>query len=347
METPLPPYTKMLPPAKSRTRMVALTAGAAVAAVILTIGYVWLGGSDFAKQMLRRALDLSVHSTFATSYPRIVIDVAVLFYVLFRIGRRRGTEGVKLHWLENVRDAAVAVSVAFLLTFAYHLSITVPREIRLQAASNPAPEPLDDNHKLTAPPWPKIEPRAPTVTISPSAVTYNTGDVWSQTYTFRIQNDTRTDLYSVTFKLRVDSTKLSLKDFKFDVPKSSWKAIDENDPVSSKFGDILGLDCTDAKGRPVFLRFLLHLNPHESREVTLTYVSTTPDTRIVSSGPGRLPNKISAPNHVRPVSVEARVTHFEIKRIPRFSMGNMRVSPVFLDEKLSCGAMSFIVLKPD
>jgi hypothetical protein len=106
----------------------------------------------FAWQMARRASDLSVHHTFATSYPRIVIDVVAGIYVIWRIVRRRGAEAVKTVWVRTIMDGAVALYCsAWILTFCYHIVVTVPREIEQEASSVPVAMPIDNKHKLSAP----------------------------------------------------------------------------------------------------------------------------------------------------------------------------------------------------
>ena len=113
----------------------------AAGAVCLAAAAVWSAPS-FVGELLHRALDVTVRSTFSTSYAAIVRDIAIAVYVLIRVLRRGGYSEVRKH-LENVKDGAVAVVAAFILTILYHLIITVPQEIKTGVAipkiSFPAP----------------------------------------------------------------------------------------------------------------------------------------------------------------------------------------------------------------
>jgi hypothetical protein len=186
------------------------------------------------------------------------------------------------------------------------------------------------------------------VTIKPSQVTFgvsssSTPTPLSDTYMFRISNNSDDDVYAVSFKLRGHSESLSTENFKFDLPKSSQKPIDENDRNASKFGDIGGMDCTDIHGHPVFFRFILHLAPRESREVTLTHIN--PRRRVQ---PLRgLPEKITLPGTSEKgmIIVSAELSYFTKTPLPRFSSANLSLSQIYVDETLKCGTMSFILLK--
>jgi len=82
----------------------------------------------FAWNLIRSAIDITVHSTFSTTYPAIVRDVAVGIYVALRLLSRGGGIAVLRH-LDNIKDALTAVIMAFALTFLFHLFVTVPRAI--------------------------------------------------------------------------------------------------------------------------------------------------------------------------------------------------------------------------
>jgi hypothetical protein len=102
--------------------IVALVTVCSVIIVLSTSIHLWL-------EIVKNALDLTVHSTFATSYAAIVRDLVVVVYVGLRIFRREGRQGMNL-WIARGKDAALAVVAAFLLTFAYHAAVTVPNSIR-------------------------------------------------------------------------------------------------------------------------------------------------------------------------------------------------------------------------
>ena len=185
----------------------------------------------------------------------------------------------------------------------------------------------------------------PVITIIPKQVVFGEPDsrhnAAYETYTFRITNNTDDDIYQITFKLRVHSETISAEKFKYDVPKSSWKPMAENDPEGSRIGDICGMDCRDAKNRPVFLRFIRRLGPRESREVTLSRLGE--DRQKVIG----LPSTIGVPNTQGPgaVVVTAEVSYFTHDSKPVLSVGNnFRAVPIYVDETLTCGHTNFIVL---
>jgi hypothetical protein len=94
----------------------------------------------FIVELLRRAASISVHSSLSTSYTSIFIDVAVGAYVLLRIGSREGGfKAVLKHWNSNLRDAVIAIDIAWGAVFSYNLGVTVPREIRTQSEGILAP----------------------------------------------------------------------------------------------------------------------------------------------------------------------------------------------------------------
>lgn len=85
-------------------------------------------------EIAQDALDLTVRSTFATSYAAIGRDLIVVLYVGLSILRREGRRGVN-RWISNGKDAAAAVALAFLVTFVYHAFESVPDRIRTFASA--------------------------------------------------------------------------------------------------------------------------------------------------------------------------------------------------------------------
>ena len=105
-----------------------------------TLYLCWLLGFSFAFEIARRAMDLSVHSTFATSYSRVLIDIAVGIYVLKKIhSRDGGLSAVLKHWKRNLEDAFIAMALAAVITFLYHSFVTVRQEIWAEAAKAKPP----------------------------------------------------------------------------------------------------------------------------------------------------------------------------------------------------------------
>jgi hypothetical protein len=74
------------------------------------------------------ALDLTVHSTFATSIPAIIRDIVVCLYVAGRVFVREGQKGLR-DWAQKGKDAALALVAAFVLTFLYNLFFAAPQQI--------------------------------------------------------------------------------------------------------------------------------------------------------------------------------------------------------------------------
>lgn len=91
----------------------------------------------FVWEIIKQAADITVHSTFSTSYPAILRDLAVAGYVLLRIFRRGGGIAAVMKHVDNVKDAGVALVAAFVLTFLYHLFLTVPDEIGHESTAPP------------------------------------------------------------------------------------------------------------------------------------------------------------------------------------------------------------------
>jgi hypothetical protein len=106
--------------------------------------------------------------------------------------------------------------------------------------------------------------------VSPTNVRFANGDAAGKTYRFRFTNRSDQDLYASQLKLRIHSRALSGKDFLINIPTASRKAYGEGVVGAQRFADIRGVLCHDSRRRPVFSIFVLHLAPHESREITIT-----------------------------------------------------------------------------
>jgi hypothetical protein len=278
-------------------------------------------------------------TTLATFVGFVIVPIVILLAKLASGGR----EGLREHWRVN----ALVVSITGLVwigLFAWHLFFSVPEHIRADAKSARPPF-VVGNHVVPPFATDKTTRRPQPVTISPQRVIYGSVaaasvDALSDRYTFRIRNITDRDMFDIAFKLVVDLPRAPHEDFRFDIPKSSQKPIDENDPVvGSKFADILGTDCTDSAGRLVLYRFIPHLSPGETREVTLTHMN--PGVDSVTSG---LPAKLTIPSKAG-IVVSAAVTHFSTKADPILVRGNLRAVPVYLAETLKCSHASFAILK--
>jgi hypothetical protein len=92
----------------------------------------------FAWELVTQSADVTGHSTFSSSYAALFRDIAVVVYVARKVWKRRGIEAVR-KYLNDGRDLAEALIIAFVLTFLYHLVFSVPNRIRTEAASVSVP----------------------------------------------------------------------------------------------------------------------------------------------------------------------------------------------------------------
>jgi len=86
----------------------------------------WSGWTD----VLWRALDLTVHSTFSTSWPAITSEVVVFVYILFQQRRRHDSRKEWIRaifddWKQNVRDGLVAASFIFVVWLMYNVRVVL------------------------------------------------------------------------------------------------------------------------------------------------------------------------------------------------------------------------------
>jgi hypothetical protein len=107
--------------------------------------------------------------------------------------------------------------------------------------------------------------------VRPTNVRFADRGAAGRTYSFRFTNRSDKDLYASQLKFRIHSRTLSGKDFLINIPTAaSRKAYGEGVVGTQRFADMQGLLCHDSYQRPVFSIFVLHLAPHESREITIT-----------------------------------------------------------------------------
>jgi hypothetical protein len=99
-------------------------------AVMCFVSLRWLSG--FWWQQLKLATDLSVHSTFSTSYPAIIRDGVAGLVVLLRLLRKEGVVAAREHVSKTVYALAV-IGAAFVVTIVYHLSFTLAADIEHRA----------------------------------------------------------------------------------------------------------------------------------------------------------------------------------------------------------------------
>lgn len=93
---------------------------------------------------------------------------------------------------------------------------------------------------------------------------------FSQQYTFRITNTTDRDVYAIGAELKIKSDHLSVDDFNLGIPRSSWKPLDDSAPEGARTGDMMAEGIRNRKAdTSCFAIAIAHLEPHESREVTM------------------------------------------------------------------------------
>jgi hypothetical protein len=107
--------------------------------VLGVMWFMWSAPYAFAWELIRRATDVTIHSSFSTSYTAICWEILIFLWLLWRVySREGGFAAVLTHW-GNVRDAIGAIVVAYLLTFLFHLFSTIPREIYTTAKDEQPP----------------------------------------------------------------------------------------------------------------------------------------------------------------------------------------------------------------
>jgi hypothetical protein len=111
---------------------------ACITVSLLGIAIIGVAVSPFAWELTTGAADITVRVTFSTTFWTMLRDVAVVVYVARKISKRWGKEEVD-KYLKTGIDAAEAIAVAFILTFIYHLAVTVPKEMRAAANNVTSP----------------------------------------------------------------------------------------------------------------------------------------------------------------------------------------------------------------
>lgn len=146
------------------SQQVLLSAAVMVGTLILAISAI----PHLMWEIAHRALDITVITTFSTSYAALLRDFLVAVYVLIRVLERGGFLQLKKQ-LENARDGATAVVVTFLLTFLYHFIFSVPIQIKA-AAALALPEKTFPLPSVPAWALTKEAKRMPPISLEPSTV---------------------------------------------------------------------------------------------------------------------------------------------------------------------------------
>ncbi len=189
--------------------------------------------------------------------------------------------------------------------------------------------------------------KIPTIEIDPPQITFGKStpeatDTFSGQDIFRITNTTEQDIYGVVVKLRVDTTKVSIEDFGFSVPKSSLKPLDPYSPNGQLIGDLLDTACLDTSNHIVFLIYMPHLEPKDSRVVSLTYKNPGYDRTDITPKAGET---ITLPDPKQGFTVRAELSDFSKEPISthRTNSGTLYLLPIF-KESLKCAALTPLLL---
>jgi hypothetical protein len=125
----------------------------------------------------------------------------------------------------------------------------------------------------------------PPVDISPSQIVFHKVTIkggagkipgtFQQQYSFRVTNTTARDVYSIGAELKIDSVRLGVGDFSLDIPKSSLRPLNESDPANSQTGDTMVIGIHNKQTNlSYFIVEIMHLGPHESREIPIWQLET-------------------------------------------------------------------------
>jgi hypothetical protein len=112
--------------------------------------------------------------------------------------------------------------------------------------------------------WYEIPP-APTVTVSPSEVTFQ--NQW-RTYPFSITNGLDQSAYEVVVKFAYG---VPPEEFKMDTPPTSSKPLGDG-PGGHKVGDMTGMSCRTEQGTYATFLTIYRMSPGETREINFTRI---------------------------------------------------------------------------
>jgi hypothetical protein len=133
-----------------------------------------------------------------------------------------------------------------------------------------------------------------TLVVSPSIVKFPSmfsGGPLSKdpVYTFRVTNRSDEDIYAAEVDFKADKIGVA-NDLHLDLPRDSRKPLGDSGGGAQHFVDVTGLLCKDYDLRPLFILSFYKLNPHESREISISYskhdvVSVSAETGFYTSEP--------------------------------------------------------------
>jgi hypothetical protein len=153
--------------------------------------------------------------------------------------------------------------------------------------------------------FPRVKP-APgpeLVVVDPSVLSFD-ASVPKETFSVFVRDRSDADVYSVQIKMKL--SRKSSNDFAFDTP--SPKPIMEGSPLT----DIQGLRCADANQEAVVMFWIYHIEPHGTREITVTHKSDSTAT------------------------IASKITYFTTKPTPRTGDRIHATGTFHFDEPLTC-----------
>jgi len=160
---------------------------------------------------------------------------------------------------------------------------------------------------------PKPPPAQAAITVDPAHLAFDT-TLPKETYSLFVHENAGMEAYSVQIKMTLSQR--SSSDFTFDTP--SPRPIMEGSPLT----DIQGLRCANPIGHAVVMFWIYHMEPHSSREISITHNSNS--TAVIDS----------------------KITYYTTKAIPRTGDRIHATSTFHFDEPLTCNGDITFQLAP-
>ncbi len=105
----------------------------------------------------------------------------------------------------------------------------------------------------------------PAVIVAPRTVKFD-GSIPRENYPLTVQNVSDSDQYTIRLKMRMPLHS-SFEDFSFNIPQESRKPIIEG----SVLADIAFIACSDKDARPLMIALIYRMEPHTSRQISITH----------------------------------------------------------------------------
>lgn len=109
----------------------------------------------------------------------------------------------------------------------------------------------------------------PNIVIRPRAQVFASND---DLFTFRISNETDTDLYANAFSFELKPHTYSADNFELNIDRQYLPPLPDQSAIESKeFSDIVALSGSDSHGTPTLIIYVYHLAPHSLREIGVRF----------------------------------------------------------------------------